>query len=831
MSLKTFLLALAFCLAQGLSMAQTIDYENPKDYVIGGITVTGVRFLDQQILANLSGLQVGQTVQIPGDDISRAVDKYWEQGLFSDVEVSLVEVIDGKAFLNIYLQERPRLGSVEINGLNKTQTEDMVELVDLRRGQQVTEHVVNTTIRRIQDHYHEKGFLKVGVEVIQRPDSVLPNTNNLVVNVEKGEKVKVAEITLSGNQVLADRQVYRALKSTKRKRSLRLKSAKYVADTYREDLELLLTKYRELGYRDARVASDTVYDFEENTVKIEIAIEEGRQYFFRDITWLGNSKYSSEELGRALGIAKGDVFDQMALDMRLSYDQDAVSNLYLDDGYLFFSATPIEKQVSNDSIDLEIRIYEGRQATIRNVVISGNTKTNEHVVRRELFSRPGDLFSKTNIQRSVRELAQLGHFNPETLNVLPFPDPATGTVDLEYVLEETANDQIEISGGWGADMIIGTVGLRFNNFAAKDMFKKGAWRPVPMGDGQQLSIRVQSNGQRFQSYNFSFMEPWLGGKKPNSLTTSVYHTIQTNGLRREDTRYGMFQISGASVGLGRRLRVPDDFFTLYNALSFQRYELQNWTNFGLFTNGVANNLSFQTILSRNSAGPSPIYPRGGANFEAGLQVTPPYSLWKEDDFWKLDAEQSEGLTAAEVSNLESRTRYRWIEYHKWTFKAEWYTQLVEKLVLMTRYHFGYLGMYNANWGPSPFEGYAVGGDGMMGFQLFGQEVIALRGYESTTTLTPAAGGNVYNKFTMEMRYPLSLNPSATIYALGFLEGGNVWNDYTQFDPFRMYRSAGVGVRIFLPMIGMMGIDWGYGFDKAKELGGAGQFHFVLGQQF
>ncbi|MCK4464701.1 MAG: outer membrane protein assembly factor BamA, partial [Bacteroidales bacterium] len=532
-------------------------------------------------------------------------------------------------------------------------------------------------------------------------------------------------------------------------------------------------------------------------------------------------------LSSVLKIKKGDPYNRIALEERLFFDEDAVNSVYMDNGYLFSSIDPVEVSVENDSIDLEMRIYEGKPATINKVIINGNTKTNEHVVRRELRTLPGDLFSKTQIMRSAREIAQLGHFDPEKISPNPIPNPNDGTVDLVFDLEEKANDQFEISGGWGANMLIGTIGLRFNNFSVKNIWKPKAWRPVPSGDGQSLSVRAQSNGRYYQAYNLTFIEPWFGGKKPNSLSLSIYRSTQSNGLKKDDVGRQSLNIYGASVGSGRRLSWPDDYFTLYNEISIQNYNLNNWRRYFLFSDGKSNNFSFKTSLTRAAAGVNPIYPTYGSIFSLSLQITPPYSLISGKDF-----------SAPDITDKE---RYKWIEYHKWVFKADWYLKLAGNLVLNTRAAFGYLGLFNNDIGPSPFEGFDLGGDGMTGYSLYGRETIALRGYENgslTPTVLDSQGiakkaGNVYNKLTIELRYPISMNPQATIFVLTFLEGGNAWKRFKDLNPFGIRRSAGIGLRAFLPMFGLLGIDWGYGFDEipGNPDANGGQFHFVIGQQF
>lgn len=793
---------------------ETVNYNNKKTYSVGGISVSGIQYLDHNVIIGLSGLNVGDSITIPGDKISDAITKLWKQGLFSDIKISASKLIGEVIFLDIYIQEQPRLSKFSFNGVNKSEADDLREKIKLVKGMQVTENIINNTKNIIRTHFIDKGFYFSEINIVKFDDSVSVNNVILKINVNKGRRIKINEIAFEGSTVFKDKKLRRFLKETKQKTWYNVfKTSKYIESNFKDDKAKLIEKYNSKGFRDAKITFDTVYRHDEKTLNIKINIDEGKKYFFRNITWNGNTKHSTEKLNATLGIKKGDIFDQSVLDNKLIIGETSVSSLYLDDGYLFFSATPVEILVENDSIDLEVRIYEGKQAIIDNVIISGNTKTNDRVIRREIRTKPGQLFNRSDIIRTQRELAQLGYFDPEKLNVNPTPNPAEGTVDLEYIVEEKPSDQIELSGGWGANMIVGTLGVSFNNFSAKNILNPNAYRPLPSGDGQRLSLRAQSNGTYYQAYNMSFVEPWLGGKKPNSFTVSLYHTIQSDGRKASDELRKYIKISGAALGLGRRLKWPDDFFTLYNEISYQHYILEKW-NYFLYSTGVSNNVSFSTTFARNSID-QPIYPRKGANFSLTLQVTPPYSLFNNKDY----------------SQLTDQEKYKWIEYHKWTYKTSWFLTLAGNLVLNTKAEFGFLGMYNNKVGPSPFEGFYVGGDGLSGYNLYGRETISLRGYDHGS-LTPALGGNIYDKYTLELRYPLSLNPSATLYGLAFLEGGNAWYRFKDFNPFDIRRSAGVGVRIFLPMFGMLGVDWGYGFDEAQSPGSnKSQFHFVIGQQF
>jgi len=814
-------------ISQQLNAQITLDYANPKEYVVGGISITGVRYLNHSALVQLSGLQVGQKLKIPSEDVTKSLRKLWKQGLFSDIEISYTKVTGDSIFLNIYFQERPRLSQIVFTGLSNTQTKDMTEKIDLKRGKQITDNVLNNVRNTITKHFVDKGFYHTKVTTITKNDTTFQNSVILYVNVDKKQKVKIREIVFEGDSVFEPQKLKHFLKETKEKRWYGLfKPSKYVPSKFKEDKVKFVSKLNEKGYRDAQIVSDSLRVNEDKSLSLFIKITEGDKFYFRDIKWIGNTKFTSDVLSKALKIKKGDIFDQAALDKRLSSDEDAVSNLYMDDGYLFFQVDPVEMQIVNDSIDIEMRIIEGPQAVINNVIITGNTRTNDHVIRREIRTVPGELFRRSEIIRTIRELASLGHFDPEQIVPTPKPNPSNGTVDLEYALVEKPNDQVELSGGWGQGMIVGTLGLRFNNFSTKNIFEKKAWQPLPVGDGQQLSIRGQTNGKYYQSYSVSFVEPWLGGKKANSLSVSLSHTLQSGSLGY----YGptssslasdrKMKTTAAGIGLGRRLKWPDDYFTLYNEISYRKYDLTNFrmSNNIAFDNGISNQLSFNTVLGRNSVS-QPLYPRFGSDFSLGLEFTPPFSKWNNKNYKD---------TPGEV-NAE---KYKWVEFYKWTFKASWFTSIWKDLILNAKAEYGFVGYYNSDIGPSPFEGYEIGGDGM-GFYTYGQTMIGLRGYENGA-LTPDNGANMYSKYALELRYPISLSQSATIYGLIFTEAGNGWNSFKNFNPFGLYRSAGVGVRIFLPMLGLLGVDWGYGFDDAPgaPVGPNGsKFHFVLGQQF
>jgi len=798
-----------------------INYVSPKEYEIGGITISGVQYLDNNVLVTLSGLTVGDTIKIPGEKITKAIESLWKQGLFEDIKISASKIQGNLIFLDIYLKERPRLSKFSFSGVKKSETDKLREEIKLTRGDVVTDNVMITTKNIVQKFFVDKGYLFATADVSKKKDTTASNSVDLNIDVKKNGKVKINKINISGNKSIADIKLKRAMKKTKEKHFYRLfATSRFNDDDYTNDKVKVIDKFNELGYRDAKIVKDSVYKFGADAVNIDFVIDQGHPYYFRNITWIGNTKYTAEELNSILKIKKGDIYNQKSLDANLNMNMDGrdVSSLYMDDGYLFFSVTPVEVNIQNDSIDLEIRIYEGKQAVINKVTISGNTKTNDNVIIREIRTKPGQLFSRSDIIRTQRELMQLKYFDQEKLSVNPKPNPADGTVDIEYVVEETSSDQVELSGGWGAGRIVGTLGLSFNNFSAHNLFKKGAWRPLPAGDGQKLSIRAQSNGIYYQSYNVSFTEPWLGGKKPNALTVSAYHSVQTNGVKKSDASSQYIIIDGISVELGKRLKWPDDYFTLYHGLNFQRYTLQNFTSFS-FQNGNSNNFNYSVIFGRNSID-APIYPRTGSELSLSVQVTPPYSL-----FWNKD-----------IKSMSAQEKYKWIEYHKWKFSASIFTKLAGNLVLNTRTKFGFLGCYNSQLGAPPFERFYLGGDGLSGYSLDGREIVGMRGYGNNTVTPKDATGNyiggiIFNKYTLELRYPISLNPMATVYPLCFVEAGNTWSAFKDFNPFDVKRSAGVGVRIYLPMFGLLGLDWGYGFDEIPGTPGAnkGQFHFSINQ--
>lgn len=841
-----------------------ISYERPIEYTIGGVEVKGIEHLDKNVIIMLSELEIGSRIKIPGDNITIAIRKLWDQGLFDNVSISASRIQGNKIFLNINLKERPRLSKFSFSGIRKSEADDIREKINLTRGDVVTDHLMIKTKRIIRDYYREKGFLNADVEFEEKPDKTHENFEDLLIAIKKNRKVKIKTITILGNSEFSKDAILGAMKETKERGVLNplnplgplvidlvtdaatlkfdkfrddfvgyfknnykvkvFKGSKFIEKNYKDDLNLIVSKYNKKGYRDAEIVSDSIYKIDNQNIGIVITLKEGGKYYFRNIKWVGNTVYSSLFLSSILGVYRGDVYNAELLETNLQFNQNGfdVSSLYMDNGYLFFSATPVETYVENDSIDLEIRIFEGKQARINKITIKGNEKTNDHVIIRELRVRPGQLFSRSDVIRTTRELANLRYFNPETIQPNIVPNAAEGTVDIEFEVEETSADQIELSGGWGYGRIIGTLGLSFNNFSLNNFFKKGAWKPVPSGDGQKLALRFQTYGKDYLSWNISFTEPWLGGKKPNAFTVSYYHSIYSNGLPKDDVNRSTFKIDGITVGLGKRLTWPDDYFTLYQGINFQLYKLQNYgTIFPVGEgNGNYNNISYEIILGRSSVD-QPIFPRSGSDISLGLELTPPYSLFSDRDY----------------SQLGDTEKYKWIEYYKWKFKAYWYFELFEKLVLTPRIRFGYLGHYNVDLGTTPFERFYLGGDGLSGVNNYdGREVVSLRGYENET-VTPFyykdknIGGSIFARYTLELRYPLSLNPSSTIYALAFFEAGNSWLGSQGFDPFDVKRAAGFGVRVFLPMFGMLGLDWAYGFDPIPGIPTAagGHFHFSLNQ--
>ena len=876
--LVTFICLFGFALAGRAQDANTDESSKPvilysgtpKKYEIADIKVEGVKNYEDYVLIGLSGLSVGQSISVPGDEITSAIKRYWRHGLFSNVKITAEKIEDGKVWLKISLTQRPRISEIRYHGVKKSEQQDLETRLGLVKGSQITPNLVDRAKTLIKRYFDDKGFKNAEIIISQKDD--ISNENQVIVdvNIDKKEKIKVHEITIVGNKAIKTSKLKRVMKKTNEKGKLLnlFRTKKFINEKYEEDKQLIIDKYNELGYRDAVIVTDSVTPYDDKTVNVYMEIDEGDKYYLRNVTWVGNTLYPSEQLNYLLRMRKGDVYNQKLLNERLSTDEDAIGNLYYNNGYLFYNLDPVEINIDGDSIDLEMRIYEGRQATINKIKINGNDRLYENVVRRELRTRPGQLFSRDDLMRSMREIQQMGHFDAENIHPDIQPDPMNGTVDIAYDLVSKANDQVEFSAGWGQTGIIGKLSLKFTNFSLANLLHPGDnYRGIlPQGDGQTLTVSGQTNAKYYQSYSISFFDPWFGGKRPNSFSISAFYSRQTdissryyndsyynnyyNSMYSGYGGYGMYnygsgsynnyenyydpdksiQMWGLSVGWGKRLKWPDDYFTLSAELSYQRYILKDWQYFPV-TNGKCNNISLNLTLARSSID-NPLFPRQGSEFSLSAQITPPYSLFDGRDY-KGYYTSTGGITQDNRNKL-----YNWVEYHKWKFKAKTYTALMDYqahpkcLVLMSRIEFGLLGHYN-KYKKSPFETFDVGGDGMTGYSSYATESVALRGYENSSLTPYGREGYAYTRLGIELRYPLMLETSTNIYVLGFLEAGNAWNDINKFNPFDLKRSAGVGVRIFLPMIGMMGIDWAYGFDKVfgSSSAGGSHFHFVLGQEF
>ena len=834
----------------------------PRTYEIADIQVKGADNYEDYIVIGYSGLKVGDIVQVPGDDISDAAKRLWRQGLFGNVEIAIDKIAGDKAWLVINLREQPRISDVHYNGMKKGERKDIEEMLQLHKGNQITQNIVNRAKDLVKKYYAKKGFGNADVNVMLRED--LSNKNEMIVdvNVDKNEKVKVHKIYIDGNEVLSDNAIQRVMKKTNEKGKLRnlFRQKKFVKNDYEDDLQRIIDKYNEKGYRDAKILKDSVVAYDDKTVDVYIDLEEGKKYYISDVTWVGNSLYPTEVLDEVLGIKPGDVYNQKLLAQRTTEDEDAVSNLYLNRGYLFYNLVPIEKQVKGDSIELEMRMIEGPQARINKVTINGNDRLYEKVIRRELRVKPGELFSRDDLMRSLREIAQTGHFNPENMVPDIQPNEENGTVDVALNLEQKNNDQIEFSMGWGQTGIIGKLALKFTNFSIKNLFRPGTYRGlIPQGEGQSFTIAAQTNARYYQSYSVSFLDPWFGGKRPNALSVSAYYSRQTgvnssyynsqwsNPWLYNNYGYGygygygsdyyqnsinnaydpnkVLQMVGITVGLGKRLRWPDDYFTFQTSLTYNWYYLKNWEYLYYMNNGTSNSIVLGLTLERNSLD-NPYYTRRGSMFSLSLQMTPPASLFGKKNWEKLYHENT---------TESKKEMYRWIEYWKLKFKSRTYTPLTNPggkhtLVLMTRADIGLLGSYN-KWLKSPFETFYMGGDGMSGSYTYATETIGLRGYDNGALTPWGREGYAYTRMGVELHFPFLLQTQTTIYGLAFLEGGNAWTAVKDVNPFSLKRSAGAGVRIFLPMVGMMGIDWAYGFDTVFGQRGGSHFHFILGQEF
>ncbi len=835
----------------------------PKTYKLAGLTVTGIEGYEDYVLTGISGLSVGQELEVPGTAITDAVKRYWKHGLFSDVSISADSIVGDNIYLKIHLAPRPRISTINYNGLKKTEREDMEKKLGLVKGGQITPNMIDRAKILAKKYFEDKGYKNAEVFIRQRDDVAAKNQVILDIDVDKKEKLKVRTITIDGDNQLGDKKIKGTLFSKGAfaktheagKLANILKSKKFTPERWAEDKKNLITKYNEYGFRDAMITKDSVWNVDPKHVDIYVKVDEGKKYYIRNIKWVGNTVYSTDYLSRLLDMKKGDVYNQTYLNKRLSQDEDAVGNAYWNNGYLFYNLQPTEVNIVGDSIDLEMRITEGQQAHINRVKINGNDRLYENVVRRELRTKPGDLFSKEALQRSARELASMGHFDPEAINPVPEPNYEDGTVDINYNLKQKSNDQVELSLGWGQTGVIGRVGLKLNNFSMANLFRKNRDHRgiMPIGDGETLSLGAQTNGTYYQSYNAQYSTNWLGGKRPIQFSVGMSYSKQTdvssnyynsgymNNYNNYRYGYGNYnynsyenyydpdkyvKLLSVYAGWGKRLSWPDDYFTLSLQLQYQRYMLRNWRYF-IMSNGSANNLNLNIALNRTSTD-NQLFPRRGSDFSVSLTITPPWSKWDGKDYAHLATDRN-----SPTYSQEQQEKYRWVEYHKWKFKARTFTALTSGqkcFVLMTRVEFGLLGSYN-KYKKSPFETYYMGGDGMSGYSTgYAEETVGLRGYENGSLTPYGAEGYAYSRMSLELRYPFLLG-NTTIYGLGFVEAGNAWTETSKFNPFDMKRSAGLGVRIFLPMVGMMGIDWAYGFDKVFGTKGGSQFHFILGQEF
>lgn len=842
---RTLPLLLLLLLLSFSGFSQKRDLDANRKYEIGNIEITGLKSYNAQTVLTFTGLKSGERIYVPGQRLSDIITNLWDQNLFSDISIYVTRMEGDVVDLEISIQELPTLNNVSISGIRDRKARDIINDNELKKGQKVTQNLLTTTKNYILNKYREQGFLNAQVIMSTTAviDSVtgLDTKQDLAIAIDKGERVKVDQITIDGNEALSDAKLQKAMKNTKKKFPLRFwKRSKYIRDDYEADKQSIIDKYKENGYRDARIVSDTLIRKSDNTVALELTVEEGNQYYFGDIDFIGNSVFSDELLSRVLGIQKGDTYNGVLLEERIADvgDPEALdlTNQYQNNGYLFSRINPVEVNVRNDTIDFEIRIIEGKPAYFDHVTVVGNTRTNDHVVYRELRTRPGEIYSKANVVRTVRELGQVGYFDPEQISPnFKNVDPNSGTLDMEYSVVEKGSSQIELQGGYGGGGFVGTVGLSFNNFSIRNIFNGKAYKPLPMGDGQTLSLRAQAS-TFFQTYSLSFIEPWLGGRKPIQFSASFSHTVQFffDFRSRDADRSRKFLITGGSLGIAKRLKWPDDYFQISHAVSFQHFDLKNYvTNLFTFGDGFSNNLAYTIGLSRDNTTVNPIYPLGGSQFALTAKLTPPWSLFSNTDFANLqnDPEFQDVNGNPDQARIDQE-RFKWLEFYKIKFNATWYTRVVDKLVLRTHAEFGFLGAYNNDRGIPPFERFFVGGDGLGAFSLDGREVIQLRGYPNQS-LSTIDGNTIFNKFTLELRYPISLKQLATIYALTFIEGGAAWDSFRDYNPFVINRSAGAGIRIFMPAFGLLGIDFGYGFDPIP--GGiepnGWETHFIIGQRF
>ncbi len=803
---------------------EDLSYLNPKEYVIAATTISGTQFLDNSILVQISKLTPGERITVPGDATSNAIKNLWGQGLFDDVQLNVSKIDGDSIWFDIAVVERPRLTRINLTGVRKSERESLNEKLNDKTSKVVNENLLNSTTGIIKRYFQEKGFLYADVKITQAKDTSEANNVFLNIDVDKGSKVKVGSIAFEGNKDFSDKQLRKYLKKTK---PWLIFDRKFLRDKYEEDKRTLVAKMHNKGYRDAEILMDSILPINKERIGVLIKVYEGPKYYFGNITWAGNAQYRTSVLNEILGIEKGEVFSEEKLNKKLNGSPNGqdVSSLYLDAGYLTFNVDPVQTKIYGDSVDLELRIYEGPQYTISKVTLKGNDITNDKVVLREIRTKPGQKFSKSAVVRTTREIAQLGNFDEQKTDVKPIPNPADGTVDIEYTVAEKPSDQIELSGGFGGGRIVGTLGLTFNNFSVRNLFNLKEWRPLPKGDGQRLSVRGQTNGKQYQSYSFSFSEPWLGGRKPLYFGISAFTSLSSNQWYNNiaDADLQRIRLNGVTFSLGQRLRWPDDYFQINHSINLQQYKLKNYPGF-LFSTGTSYNFNLTQELSRNSVD-APIYPTSGSNVRLTIQATPPYSLFNNTNY----------RTATDLE------RYKYTEYHKWKFEAQWYQKIYGKLVLKAQTQFGFLGSYNKAVGQSAFERFKLGGDGMQGFDyLQGSEVIAMRGYANNAVIPKGAnpaiaqqsGSPIFNKYILELRHPVTLNEQATVYVLAFAEGGNTWNRFRDFTPFNIRRSAGVGARVFLPIFGLLGIDYGYGFDPIPGLPDKGRqgFTFSIAQQ-
>jgi outer membrane protein insertion porin family len=809
--------------------ADSLSYLNPRDYIIGGVTVSGTKYLDKDVLVQISKLNKGDRINLPGEQNAAVIKRMYDQGLFDDVKLNITKINLDTIYLEIVIVERPRLSRLHITGIRKGEIEDLQKKLSDKTSKIVNENLLSTTTAIIKKHFNEKGFLNTTVDIKQRKDPGDANSVILDVVVDKKQKVKINSVVFEGNKAFSSKKLKKYLKKTREKKWYNVfGSKKFLDDKYTEDKQTLIEKMQDKGYRDAEILKDTVWKNDDKTVNVKIKIFEGHKYYFGNIKWSGNARYPADLLNKLLRVKKGEVFSEEELNKRLSGptpNNDDVSTLYLDGGYLTYNADPVQTKIYNDTVDLDIRIYEGPQYTINRVILKGNDVTNDKVVMREIRTKPGQKFNKELLIRSTREISQLGNFDEQKTEPKPTNiNPADGTVDILYNVVEKPSDQIELSGGFGGGQIVGTLGLTFNNFSIKNIFNLKAYKPLPKGDGQKLSLRGQSSGRTYQNFSFTFSEPWLGGKKPIYFAVSAYTQLSSTGqyYAKTDPRYNNLRINGVGVTLGKKLNWPDNYFQLNYSLNFDHYNLDNYPGY-LFQNGTSYNIKLTQELSRNSLN-APIFPTEGSNIRLTIQGTPPYSLFNNTNYRIATPEQ----------------RYQFVEYYKFKYDAQWFQKIVGKLVLMSQVRFGFLGSYNSQVGQSPFERFKLGGDGMQSYQfLQGSEIIGLRGYQNFSvipigtnyTVDTNPGSTIFNKYTMELRHPVIASQSATIFVLAFAEGGNVWNSFDQFNPFNVRRSVGIGARIFLPIFGLLGLDYGYGFDQIPGIPGAnkGQFHFSISQ--